>query len=187
MRKRKVKEKIVPMVTGEEWHDEFMKRIKHLRETRFGSGRGGKSNAARAIAVTPSDWSGYEKGVMPGADKIYKMCSAFGCDANWLLDVKIDNERKLSEAQEKTISTLINVQQAIHTFDGVFTEALLGMRDILEDPESTQAQSLKLYDIARRLSRLRKECDRQPKLEKITKPSQKKIVKKKPLKRARKR
>ena len=159
----KKKQITYPVFDNEEWLAAFIKRVKHLRESRFGPERGSKSAAARAIGVTPSDWSGYEKGVIPGADKIHRMCVAFDCDANWLLDVPADTEKQLNDSQDKIVNTLIDVQEALHAFDGMFTDCLVNLREVLTDPEIAQAQCFKLYAIAHRLTRLRKEVTREKK------------------------
>lgn len=139
---------------------EFSERIRLLRVQRFGEERGSKSAAAEAIGVTPADWRGYENGVIPGADKIQQICSMFGCDANWLLGLKSSSEGGLTQPQRKFIDSLTEMHSVVVAFDGMFTDCLMNLKNVLADPEIAQAQCFKLYAIAHKLALLREEVEK---------------------------
>jgi len=132
-------------------------RLRQLRTTRFGQGPDSRDAAASAIDVSPSEWDAYEHGQIPAAGQLQRICAAFGCDANWLLGLPATAAANLTAAQQRIVTSLIDVQEALHAFDGMFTDCLVNLRDVLADPEIAQAQCFKLYAIANRLAQLRHE------------------------------
>ena len=139
------------------WAAEFAERVRRLRVNRFGTQRGSRSQTARVTGITASDWRGYEKGVMPSAEKLHRICETLQCDANWLLGLSEAPDPGVTSLQQRIIRSLIDVQEALHAFDGMFTDCLVHLRDTLTDPEIAQAQCFKLYAIAQRLAQLRQE------------------------------